>query len=147
LTNWHLDVNSETQYNDTMKKGYDSLVKISGVGASMADALFEKGFYSAEELAEAGIEDLIQVRGIAEGKAKQLVENAQIWLKEEAERIAEATAAQAAEEAATEQEPDDAEEATAAEKNPEDSEVTAAQDGSAETDSEMIETPEAPTQQ
>lgn len=93
LTDWHLDVNSETQYNETMEKGYNSLVKISGVGASMADALFEKGFYSAEELADADIEDLIQVRGIGEGKAKQLVENAQIWLKKEAERIAEETAA------------------------------------------------------
>jgi N utilization substance protein A len=89
LTDWHLDVNSETQYNETMEKGYKSLVKISGVGTSMADALFEKGFYSAEELAEADIEDLVQVRGIGEGKARQLVENAQIWLKEEAERVVE----------------------------------------------------------
>jgi N utilization substance protein A len=93
LTDWHLDVNSETQYNETMEKGYNSLVKISGVGTSMADALFEKGFYSAEELAEADIEDLVQVRGIGEGKARQLVENAQIWLKEEAERVVEAEGA------------------------------------------------------
>lgn len=146
LTNWHLDVNSETQYNETMKKGYDSLVKISGVGASMADALFEKGFYSAEELAEADIEDLIQVRGIAEGKAGQLVENARIWLKEEAERKTEEAAVQAAEEEAAEPEPDDAE-ATAAEKNPEDSAAAAAQNGPAETDSKTVEAPEAPTQQ
>ena len=31
LTGWHLDVNSETQYDEAMKKGYESLVQISGV--------------------------------------------------------------------------------------------------------------------
>ena len=36
-----------------MQKGYESLVQINGVGPSMADALFEKGLYSAEELANA----------------------------------------------------------------------------------------------
>jgi N utilization substance protein A len=125
LTDWHLDVNSETQYNETMEKGYNSLVKISGVGASMADALFEKGFYSAEELAEAEIEDLVQVRGIAEGKARQLVENAQVWLKEEAERVADTngaaqdSASQAAEMQQSEQQEQSVAEQAATEHNPE----------------------------
>jgi len=88
LTGWHLDVNSETQYNETMQNGYDSLVKVSGVGVSMADALFEKGLYSAEELANAEIEDLIQVRGIGEEKAKQIVSSAQEWMDGEEERKA-----------------------------------------------------------
>ncbi|RJQ86517.1 MAG: transcription termination factor NusA [Desulfobacteraceae bacterium] len=81
LTGWHLDVNSESQYNQTMKSGYDSLVQIAGVGVSMADALFEKGYYSAEELAGAEVDDLIQIRGIGEEKAKQLIFNAQNALK------------------------------------------------------------------
>ena len=77
LTGWHLDVNSETQYNQAMQNGYDSLVQVDGVGVSMADALFEKGFYSAEELSEADIDDLVQIRGIGEEKAKQLIAKAQ----------------------------------------------------------------------
>jgi N utilization substance protein A len=77
LTGWHLDVNSETQYDQAMQNGYDSLVQVDGVGVSMADALFEKGFYSAEELAAADIDDLVQIRGIGEEKAKQLITKAQ----------------------------------------------------------------------
>lgn len=80
LSGWHLDVNSETQYNEAMEKGYDSLVQISGIGAGVADAMFEKGIYSAEDLAGAEIDDLVQVKGIAEEKAKQLIANAQQYL-------------------------------------------------------------------
>lgn len=81
LTGWHLDVVSETQYNQTMQSGYNSLMQISGVGISLADALFEKGFYSAEELSNADIEDLVQIRGIGEEKARQLILNARSALK------------------------------------------------------------------
>jgi transcription termination/antitermination protein NusA len=81
LTGWHLDVNSESQYNQAMKRGYDSLVQIPGVGVGLADALFEKGYYSAEELAGADIDDLVQIRGIGEEKARQLISNAESALQ------------------------------------------------------------------
>jgi len=73
LTGWHLDVKSETKYSEAMQTGYDSLIALPGVGISMADALYEKGFFSAEEIGKAGIEDLIQIRGIGEGTAKKLI--------------------------------------------------------------------------
>ncbi|MBW2633907.1 MAG: transcription termination factor NusA, partial [Deltaproteobacteria bacterium] len=76
LTGWHLDVNSESRYSEAMKSGYDSLVELPGVGISMADALYEKGFFSAEELSHAEIEDLITIRGIGNEKAVQLIESA-----------------------------------------------------------------------
>ena len=114
LTGWHLDVVSETQYNQTMQSGYNSLMQISGVGISLADALFEKGFYSAEELSSADIEDLVQIRGIGEEKARQLIINARSAFKAaeaqkaEEERLAEAEKAAQAEAAATgEQNPED----------------------------------------
>jgi len=78
LTGWHLDVNSEARYSEAMKSGYDSLISLPGVGISLADALYEKGFYSAEELSRATVEDLITIRGIGNDKALQLIETAKL---------------------------------------------------------------------
>lgn len=77
LTGWHLDVKSETRYSQAMQTGYDSLVALPGVGISLADALYESGFYSAEEIAKANIEDLTQIRGIGEETAAKLLEAAE----------------------------------------------------------------------
>jgi len=73
LTGWHLDVKSESQYSQAMQSGYDSLVSLPGVGVSLADALYERGFYSAEEISMATIDDLVQIRGIGPEKASQLL--------------------------------------------------------------------------
>jgi N utilization substance protein A len=77
LTSWHLDVKSESRYNEAMQTGYDSLVALPGVGIGLADALYESGFYSAEEISQANIEDLVQIRGIGEEKAAKLLEAAE----------------------------------------------------------------------
>jgi N utilization substance protein A len=85
LTGWHLDVKSETKYSKAMQSGYDSLVALPGIGISMADALYESGFYSAEEVSNASAEDLIQVRGIGEEKARKLIAAAQAAVQAAAE--------------------------------------------------------------
>jgi len=77
LTKWRLDVIGESRYNETMQNGYNSLMSLPGIGVSMADTLYEKGYFSAEELGNATVEDLIQIRGIGEEKAVQLIETAQ----------------------------------------------------------------------
>jgi N utilization substance protein A len=65
-----------------MKDGYDSLMGVAGVNIGLADILYEKGFFSAEELGNAAIEDLIQIRGIDdEGKAQELINNARIAIQ------------------------------------------------------------------
>ncbi len=76
LTKWHLDVISETRYSNAMQDGYDSLVSLPNIGISLADALYEKGFFSAEELGKASVEDLTQIRDITEEDAIQLIETA-----------------------------------------------------------------------
>jgi N utilization substance protein A len=80
LTKWHLDVISETRYSETMQDGYDSLVSLPNVGISLADALYEKGFFSADELGKASVEDLIQIRDITEEKAEQLIQTARDYI-------------------------------------------------------------------
>jgi len=42
----------------------------------MADALYEKGFFSVEEISTASVEDLLQVKGVGEGTAEKLIEMA-----------------------------------------------------------------------
>jgi transcription termination/antitermination protein NusA len=80
LTKWHLDVISETRYSEAMQFGYDSLVSLPDVGISLADALYEKGFFSADELSKASMEDLVQIRDITEEKAVQLIEAAKEYI-------------------------------------------------------------------
>lgn len=84
LTKWRLDVISETRYNETMQSGYNSLMSLPGIGISMADTLYEKGYFSAEELSNAAVEDLIQIRGIGEEKAVQLIEAAKETAQDDA---------------------------------------------------------------
>jgi N utilization substance protein A len=81
LTGWSIDVKSETDYSEAMRSGYDSLTGLPGVGSSTADALYEQGFYSIEELANASVEELIQIKGISEKKAQTLLESARQTLE------------------------------------------------------------------
>jgi transcription termination/antitermination protein NusA len=76
LTKWRLDVKSESHYSKAMKEGYESLVSLPGVGISQADALYEKGFFSAEEISKATVEDLMAVREMTEETAEKLIESA-----------------------------------------------------------------------
>jgi N utilization substance protein A len=73
LSGWHLDVKSETKYSEAMRSGYDSLLALPGVGIGMADTLYEKGFFSAEEISNATPEDLMQIRDMDEETAIQLI--------------------------------------------------------------------------
>jgi N utilization substance protein A len=77
LTGWQLDVKSESAYNQAMQSGYNSLMALPGVSISLADALYEKGFYSAEEIGKAAVEELMQIRGMTEELARSLIEAAQ----------------------------------------------------------------------
>jgi len=145
LTGWHLDVKSETRYNQAMQTGYDSLVALPGVGIGLADALYESGFYSAEEIANANIEDLTQIRGIGEEKAVKLLEAAQVKAAEKSAEAGEDRAAEPAtaeNEAAAEnsvaeddlaapavEEDDDDDAAPAAEDGDDDDAASAAEDG------------------
>ncbi|MBC8198490.1 MAG: transcription termination/antitermination protein NusA [Desulfobacterales bacterium] len=81
LTKWHLDVISEERYSEAMKSGYDSLVALTGMTISLADTLYEKGYFSAEELSNAAVEDLIQIRDIdTTEKAEKLIEIAKDYV-------------------------------------------------------------------
>jgi N utilization substance protein A len=108
LTGWHLDVKSESAYNQAMQSGYNSLMALPGVGISLADALYEKGFYSAEEIAKAAREELLQIRGVEEAMADSLIAAAQAAVEQAA--AVEEEAPEGAGEAPPPGEPDPADE-------------------------------------
>ncbi|MBS3755353.1 MAG: transcription termination/antitermination protein NusA [Desulfobacterales bacterium] len=76
LTGWHLDVISETRYNEGLQSGFQSLMNLSGVHEALANLLFEKGYFSTEDLSKAAAEDLVQEIGVTEDEARTLIEEA-----------------------------------------------------------------------
>ena len=139
LTNWHLDVKSETSYSEAMQMAYDTLMALPGVSIGLADALYESGFYSVEELAKATVEDLEIIRELDETGAAELIAAAQQALEEAA-----AAAALAEQEALSEEEFDEME---AQELEPEDltpeGEPVPAEDETAEAEKAVPEAEKA----
>jgi transcription termination/antitermination protein NusA len=81
LVGWKIDVKSESKYTKSMRDGYQSLLQITGVGEATADSLYKGGFESAREVAEANVDDLLQITGITPKKAEKILEAANELLK------------------------------------------------------------------
>jgi transcription termination/antitermination protein NusA len=88
LTGWKIDVKSESKYDKSIKDGYQSLLQIAGVGEVTADVLYKKGFQSAQEVAEASMEELIEVPGLSQKKAEKLMESAASYVQLERQKDA-----------------------------------------------------------
>jgi N utilization substance protein A len=88
LTGWKIDVKSESKYDKSIKDGYQSLLQITGVGEATADVLYKKGFQSAQEVAEASMEELLEVPGLSQKKAEKLLESAASYLQLERQKTA-----------------------------------------------------------
>lgn len=81
ISGWNLDVTSETDYNRTLKEAYTSLLSLDGIGEATATNLYQGGFRSVEDVAKSNIEELAQVRGISDEKAKKLIESAARYIE------------------------------------------------------------------
>jgi N utilization substance protein A len=112
LTGWKLDVRSEQEAEEEARAARQSLNAIPGIGDINAELLFQWGFRSAEQLAEAD-ENNFDVEGISPERARQIIlaarehvankkrqEEARLAAEAEAERERAAAAASAAVEAA-----------------------------------------------
>ncbi|MDR2350492.1 MAG: transcription termination factor NusA, partial [Deltaproteobacteria bacterium] len=64
LVGWRIDVKNEAKYKRSLKNGYQSLLRLPGVGESMADLLYEAGYGSARELTEVSPEQISLVEGL-----------------------------------------------------------------------------------
>ena len=76
LAGWHIDVKSVTDYENSIKRGFDSLMEIPGINKTLADILFKEGFFSAEDIAKASVEDIVEVTQISNEEAGRLIEYA-----------------------------------------------------------------------
>lgn len=83
LTGWHLEVTSEEDYSRELKEGYDSLMRLKGVGMAMAEALFKGGYSSVLDIAEAEVDDIIAIAELDETAAVDMIEEAKVLFEEE----------------------------------------------------------------
>jgi N utilization substance protein A len=97
LTGWKLDVRSESEAEDEARAARASLNAIPGIGDINAELLFQLGFRSAEQLAEAD-ESSFDVEGLSRERARQLIQAARehVAKKRAEEEIRAAQAAAAA---------------------------------------------------
>jgi len=76
LSGWHLDVVSESAYSQELRESYASLLDLEEVGEATATNLYQSGFRSADDVANASVEELMSVDGMDEDKASRIIRNA-----------------------------------------------------------------------
>ncbi len=103
LSGWKLDVRSESEMEEETRRARVSLGAIPGVNDMSAELLYQAGFKSAEEVAEADLETILDVDGIGPEKAETIYKSSREYIaekrrreEEEAKAAAEAAAAAAA---------------------------------------------------
>ncbi len=100
LTGWNLEVRSEAEAEEESRMARVSLSSIPGIGEMTAELLFQHGFKSAQEVADAGEVALAEVDGIDIDRIPAILESARSQAEELARLAAEAEAQAAAEAAA-----------------------------------------------
>jgi N utilization substance protein A len=89
LTGWNLDVISESRYNQALKKGFESLLSLEHVDLKLATDLYDKGYGSAFELANADEESLLKIEGMTPEKARLIIEEAKEYVAKKEQEASE----------------------------------------------------------
>ena len=100
ITGWHLEVTSEEEYSRELKEGYDSLMKLSGIGLAMAEVLFKSGYSSLLDILEADVEDLVSITEFDSAKVEAMIEESKLIMEKEQGEAAEVKKAAKAKEVA-----------------------------------------------
>jgi len=82
LSGWKIDVKSESKYDRSLKEGYQSLIRMPGVGEVTADGLYEAGYRSAQEILASSLEELAELPGFSETKAESVMNAARIYIEQ-----------------------------------------------------------------
>jgi N utilization substance protein A len=97
LTGWKIDVRSESEAEEETRRARASLGAIPGVNDMAAELLYQSGFKSAEELAEADLETILDVDGIGPEKAEAIYKSSREYVAEKKRKEEEEKAKAAAE--------------------------------------------------
>lgn len=65
LTQWKIDIISESKFRQMEDEAIQVLQRIDGVDETVAKAMYRQGFRALEEIAEASVEELAGVQGLA----------------------------------------------------------------------------------
>jgi len=76
LTGWRIDVRSESVAEEETKRARQSLESIPGIGLAVAELLFQEGYRSVREVAQASVEDLLEVEGVEAEQAAIILSGA-----------------------------------------------------------------------
>jgi N utilization substance protein A len=99
LTGWKIDVRSESEADEETRRARSSLGAIPAVNDMVAELLYQDGFKSAEEVAEADLEALLEVEGIGREKAETIYKSSREYVAEKKRKEEEEKAKAAAESA------------------------------------------------
>lgn len=82
LSGWRIDVRSESEADEETRRARISLGAIPGVNDMVAELIYQSGFKSAEELAEADLETILEIDGIGPEKAEAIYKSSREYVAE-----------------------------------------------------------------
>lgn len=86
LTQWKIDVKSNSMVTKQEEEGHKSLMEITGIGERTADLLYKEGFRSVAAIASADPEMLSPIKGVSKEKAAAWIEEAMKIVNSEVEK-------------------------------------------------------------
>jgi N utilization substance protein A len=99
LTGFKLDVRSESEAEDEARKARSSLTSVPGIGDVTAELLYQNGFKSPEEVAQADETTIGEIEGLGADKAAAILKAVRAHVETKEREAAAAAAAEAAQEA------------------------------------------------
>jgi N utilization substance protein A len=87
LTNWRIDVKSESRYERQKQVGYQSLLRIPGLASEIADKLYESGIGSLEEFLETSLVELEDTTRLSASTLEAMLAEARKLLQKDEEQV------------------------------------------------------------
>ena len=81
LTGWRIDVRSVSVAEDESKRARASLDAIPGIDFTYAELLFQEGYRSARQVAEASLDDLLEISTFSQETASELLKSARAYVE------------------------------------------------------------------